>query len=475
MNSPVENIAELSWVQRFLHRISFLAIGSIIKFIVQFAIIVIYSNYLSLTQYGEYQFLWLFLNFFSILGLFGFTSMLLGTPVLHLAVWIKKNKKYIITGVVAINALAVSFLFIYSNYLSTEARILLVVLLILQNISTIAETILIKNEQEKRVFISNMAYVILYAAIHLYAIFSNYELSLIIYGVCTAIAVKTGILLYKFRLQNKTLARKVHIGREWLLLGINDMLGIMVKWIDKWLILFFLSAAEFAIYFNATYEIPIFLLLLSAVGNITLVEMSKETLQNLERVQSLFHNSAIILACIAFPSFWFLMLYAEEFILLIFGSKYADAITIFQVSILVIPVRIIYSTSILQVFNRTSIIVKGAVYDFIIAVIFMIIFYPLWGMEGLALAFVISTYLQVGYYLFHTGKLISKPMNFLLPVSKLSLLFVIFGALIWVIKLASFQLSDNLSVTLGAVICIVIIGSSCLLYYKKIHLSEIGG
>ncbi|RYG42160.1 MAG: hypothetical protein EOO01_23630, partial [Chitinophagaceae bacterium] len=150
--------------------------------------------------------------------------------------------------------------------------------------------------------------------------------------------------------------------------------------------------------------------------------------------------------------------------------KYVEAVPVFFVALFVIPVRICHFTSALQALHRNDIVVKGAFLDLALAIILLIILYPFFGLPGLALAFVISTWTQAGYYLHHTARLLNEPLSSFIPyrylvsISLISLLILLTG------KTAASFLSLNPLFT-GAAFCVAVIGS--LLFYQwKVELSE---
>ncbi len=455
----------------FFGRIGYLAVSSLFKFFIQLIIVVLYSHKLSLTDYGIYQFIWMYINFFSVLGLFGATTLMLSTPLHSMAQWIKTNRKIILSCFVVLNTLAVLFLFLYGTYFSSYEKILLVMLLCLQNAGLIAESIAIKKEQEKKLFYSNLVYTLIYAIVHFYLLFNTYSVTTLLHFVILATLVKSIILFRGFKLEDRERASPDNIGRQWLLLGINDLLGVLGKWIDKWLILFFLAPAQFAIYFNGTYEIPVFMIILGAIGSVSLVDFAKITQDHGKIVKLLFERSALLMASIVFPAFWFFLLYADAFILTVFGTKYLSSISIFKISILMLPVRIVYATTVLQVYNRTDLVVKGSVLDLIIAATLMLILYPLWGPEGLALTVVISTYIQVGYYLWHTSRLINQKVSYFFPFKKLIILLILSGFAIAATGYSVTSFSVYHRLLAGIAMCSSIIFFCLFFFRKKIYSS----
>ncbi len=453
--------------RNFFRRISLLACSSVLKFVLQLAIIILYSRKLSLTDYGVYQFIWMYINFFSLLGIFGLSSLVLSVPPAHIREWIGKNKKTVLGFFAVLNGSAIFFLMLCENYFSVPQTLLLICLLILQNIMLIAESIAIKNEQEKKLFGANMIYICIYGFVHFYLLYNTYSVTILLGCIVAATLLKCILLLYRIKFSGTATERIPDIGRQWFLLGVNDMLTVLVKWIDKWLILFFLSAAQFALYFNGTYEIPVFMLILGAVGNISLVEFSKIKKDHNKAVKSLFERSSLLMAAIIFPSFWFLLFYSTDFFVAFFGTKYLAAIPIFKITLLMLPARIIYSTTVLQVYKRTDLILKGSILDFIIAVILMFIFYPLWQMKGLAMVFVISTYIQLAYYLWHTGRLIKENVSFFFPFKKILLIMLSTGLLIAACRYGLAALGILPRLAAGASLCAILILSGLRYFYKR--------
>ncbi len=454
--------------KKFVGNISLLAISSVLKFIVQFAIVILYAKKLSLTDYGIYQFIWMFINFFSVLGLFGLTALMLSATTNDIINWIKAKKKYIIIVAVTFNITTIIYLFAFNFYFTNTEKILLLILLLLQNISLVAESLAIKNELIKKLVPANLVYLFIYCFIHWYAIYYNYSISILLTGLILATTIKSCIIFYHFNNTKKETNTPINIGTQWFYLGINDSLGVLAKWIDKWIILAFLPAAQFAIYFNGSYEIPVFLLLLGAVGNISLVEISKNNQIDPVKIKAIFEQSTTLLAAIVFPSFWFLLFYCKDLFQWFFGEKYLLSIPIFKISILILPIRIIYSTAVLQALHKTNLIVKGAAFDFLLAIVFMAILYPIYKMEGLALSFVLSTYIQVAYYMWHTSKLVKQKINFLIPFQKLLyLLLISFGAMASTSFLSS-SLPQQAFVIIGGCVCITLIAILLLHHYGQI-------
>ncbi len=430
----------------FLKKSGILAISSILKFFSQFVIIILASRKLDLEQYGTYQSFWMYLNIFNVISLFGINNLSLSTSLSELLFWIKKFKKILILSTLFLNLIFITLLFFSKNYFNSTSVILILILLFFQNIAQVSEVFAIKKEKLFKVFFSNIIYTILFVIANVYSFYYVYSFNVLLVLIIIITVFKIPILFDKTKsIKFVNTNNNTNISKQWLYLGLNDVLGIFVKWIDKYIVLLLLPASQFAIYFNGTFEIPIFLLLLSAVGNISLVELSKNVNINVEVVKTIFNKSSLILASIAFPSFFFLMFYCDKLFLLLLGYKYLLSIPIFKISLLIIPVRIVYSTVLLQVYNKSNLILKGSILDLITSIIFMLMLYPIMRINGLVLSFVIATYIQVGYYIWHTCKLLNINIYYLFNFPKLIIIFFTSFICIGFLKYCTEKINNDLS------------------------------
>lgn len=410
-----------------------LLISKTVPLLVQMIIIFVYSRQLSLDEYGQYQSLWLFVNVLSVIGLFGLPTLLLSHSTNGILNWRKQNKTTFLIAFSIVTILPPLLFFLFTKEQGTITKMLLIGLVFVQNISILFETISIKLEREKRVVFTNILFAVGFLGWHLAVLYTGYSLDKVLVGL-VFLQLGKSILLFPFRNKTENIKPEkedlLYTGKQWLYLGFNDLLGMLFKWLDKWVILLIVTSAEFAIYFNGSYEIPIFGLLLSAVGSILIVELSKYKEDFSAKFGAINKGTTLLLSAIIFPAFAFLLFYHESFFTLLFSKKYEASIPFFLISIFILPARATYSTGALQVLNRSDIITKGAILDILLAIIFMISLYPIMGAKGIVLAFVLSTYIQLGFYIWQTSRLTKShfssflPIPILLKFMSISLLFM---------------------------------------------------
>jgi len=372
----------------------------------------------------------MYTNIINIIISFGLSAVILSTNLNFFFSFIKNNRKKlsIFYSLLWISALVIFFLFAKSFSLSL--KFLLTGFIIIQNITTLSETLLIKRKGEKISFIINFIYSLFFLGWHIYILASGYSLYNLIAGVTVISIVKWIAIAFvpKGYEEYENNYDEKHFLNHWKYLGINEVLGVISKWIDKVFLLYLLTAADFAIFFNGSFEIPLFGLLISVMGNFLSIEISGSILQT-DKIKKLFRESFNVLSAIVFPLFFFLFFFREELFSFVFKDKYNASLPIFVISIFILPLRINNYSVILQCFSQGKKILLGSVLDILVAIILMLALYPIMGTRGIALAIVIATYCQVFFYLWHSAKILNINISQFLPFKKLAIRLLLFFTL----------------------------------------------
>lgn len=450
---------------------SYLFFGRALPVLVLFLITIIYSRRLSYDEYGKFQSVWIYTNIINVIISFGITSILLSSSLSALFDFIRRNIKIIAGFYAVVSIVTLTLFFFYAKNFITSTKWLLIIFIFIQNITTVAETFLIKNHKEKISSVINFFYSLLFFAWHYYVLLNTYSLNNLISGIIIITILKCAIIFFikgeKDKIETTTIDKVFF--KHWAYLGVNDILGVIARWIDKIFLLYLLSPADFALFFNGSFEIPLFGVMVSVVGSIMLIEISKNIASS-EKIVSLFNSSFFLLSGIVFPLFFFLLFYNAELFSLLFKDKYNASIPIFIISIFILPVRINSYSVILQCFSRGDKIMVGSIMDICIAIILMLILYPFMGTKGIALSIVISTYCQAFYYLFQSANVLNKKIFDLVPAKfillNFTVLLVIFAAVYFSLR------QTGMYVSLGAGLFVMFI---CILfevlYFFKRNLS----
>ncbi len=446
----------------------FLFVGKAIPIIVLFFISILYSRKLSYEDYGKFQSLWMYTNLLNVIISFGFTSLLLSSNLSTLAAFVKRHLKKIIPAYAGLLILTVLVFLLYVNNINLATKGLLIAFVMIQSISLVWETLLIKLHKEQIVLLINFIYSLFFFAWHYFILMNEFSLNNLIRGIIIISIIKfiAMLLLNKKRdIKSEPVNDKLYF-KHWTYLGLNDITGVLSRWIDKLLLVYLLTPADFAVFFNGSFEIPLFALMISVVGSVMLIEMSRSASSG-EKVIQLFIESFRLLSIIVFPLFLFLFFFRTELFAVIFKHKYDASIQIFLISIFIILVRINNYGSILQYYQKGNKIMAGSLLDICMAIILMICLYPLLGTRGVALAIVIATYCQVWYYLLQSAKVLNTNVLSFVPLKSLVITFVIMLTLYACLYYVLFSSTDTIRLLAGVFATILVIAFNLYLYFSK--------
>ena len=439
----------------------------IMPLVALFLITIIYSRKLTYDDYGKFQSVWMYTNIINVIISFGIASVILSTELGFLMAFIKSNRRKLMLFYLAlwISGL-VTFFFLAKNF-DSSLKFLLIVFIIIQNIGSVADNLLIKKGKEKISGIINFFYAFLFFGWHMYILNIGYSLYHLVAGITIISAIRfiiISIISSRKKESNLTLANNQFLS-HWGFLGLNDSLGVLAKWIDKLFLLYLLTAAEFAVFFNGSIEVPLFGLLVGVTGNFLAIEISAN-LRNPRTIIELYKQSFHVLSNIVFPLFLFLFFFREDLFSLAFEEKYNASLPIFVISIFILPLRINSYSVILQCLSQGKRVLFGSLLDLSIAIILMAVLYPLLGTKGVALSVVISTYCQSYYYLWHSSKLLNTTVLHLLPLKKLGIRFLKIFAFYLVLSFALYNFSESYRLIAAIPITAGIVILGLIKYFK---------
>ncbi len=421
INSVNPNYKSLA-VQKF----SWLFVGRVLPVLILLAITILYSRRLPFEDYGKFQSVWMYSNVVNVIISFGLSAVILSTNSKFLFSFIKKNKKKLVIFYSSLWLSGLTAFFLLAKNFYPSLKILLIFFIVIQNISVIYETILIKNHGEKKSLLINFIYSLLFLCWHLFVLYTGYFLFNLMAGVCILSVLKLIamiLVLVKEELHEKPISENSFLS-HWGYLGLNDILGVISKWMDKIFLLYLLTAGDFAIFFNGSFEIPLFGLLISVAGSFLLIEISGN-LGHTDKIKKLFRGSFLSLSSIVFPVFFFLYFFGEDLFSILFKDKYNASLPVFVISIFILPLRISNYSVILQCYSQGKKILWGSLLDILIAVILMLLLYPIMGTRGVALAIVIATYCQTLFYLWNSAKILNTSVTRILPLPQLATKFLL--------------------------------------------------
>lgn len=424
-------------------------------------ILILYSRSLSPSDYGHYQSFWIK---WLLLGTLAYAG--LPVTIITYAADVLKHffRQFRLKHYLLFCCWVLLWVAVFSWFQATELSLpipLSAGLLIFYVIHSVQESLLMAAKKMKGLLALNFLYAVYFFLIHLQAL-QQFNLTRLLFLLLLGMIVRSVVLTFftvaVYRRVNTEASSIIAIKNArslWLHLGFYDLLQNIFRFIDKFILSIFLSAGLYAVYFNGsqTAEVPLLPYLLGAVASSVLIQLSNDKDTSSERASRLMHASGKLLSCIVFPLFFFLLFFSRELFVVLLSEKYLSSVAIFTVAIFVVPLRAYNFTLLLQHFHKGALINKGALLDLAIALALMYPMYQLFHLPGIALSFVISTYVQVCYYLYHITKVTGASLQQLLPIKNWLIKLGLFGVLLLsTYLLASGFLVNKISVLIAGLL-----------------------
>lgn len=446
--------------------------GRMIPLLALFATTILYAHRLPSALYGVFQSIWMYVNIVSVILGFGVTTIIFSSQAHDLLHLVKSKLKSIIIFYAALWLVTLIIFELAAHQYSYSLKLWVILFMLLQASNTITESWLIRNGGEVRYFLVNIFYGIAFFAWHYFVLYSGFDIEWLIKGIVCFSFVKF-LLLIQFlkRDRDERLApeKTTSFFSHWAYNGINDIINIFTKWIDKLILVYLLTPSEFAIFFNGSIEIPLLSIFISFSGSLMMVQIAKRKGGN-ESVVPVFRENFLLLSAIIFPVFFFLLFFRYQVFHFIFGAQYAESVPVFLITILILPLRTNTYGGILQVMGKGKTIASGSVIDLVLCIMLILTLYPLFGMRGAAFAIVISTAVQAIYYLWHTRKALQTTFVSLVPILPLAIRFLSLGILFGMLHIIVRSLSPVSIIISG---CILMLACIVALGWKYIELISI--
>lgn len=441
-------------------------------------VVIFFSRNLEQSVYGQYQDFWVQLLLLSAVGMLGIPAFVLTyTPAFVSQLSNKLSGRHYAYLFLWMAGVATVFTLLQIN----DSRLSWFVpfsFFIIYSLNAILESVLIVFRKFSFLLWVNVFYTLVFLALHYGVIGGEFSINdLFMYLLAPGI-LKLLLVLGKanncLKMSTEFVEHEYTISEVrslWFHVGVYDILQKFFTWIDKFVISLLFSAGVFAMYFNGTFDIPFLPLLLGAVSSAALLQMSSFSKKGDVSATVLIANqTARILSAVVFPLFFFLFVFRYELFNVILTNKYEAAIPIFAATVCVVPLRAYNFTSILQNRHKGRIINIGAVMDIVIAILLMYPLYCLWGLLGIALSFVLSSYIQGAYYLYHTGKVLNTPIHKLIPITNWLVKLLLFGILFFVLHhLLVTSYNSSIVLLLGSITLVVVLLLALLVEFRTIR------
>lgn len=435
-----------------------------------------FSHNLTPSQYGGYQNFWTQFYVLNAIGSIGFSTLVFAYSQEQLLTLFTrlKARHYLLFGFFLL-LVACGFGYLQLNN-GVNLFLPAIIFFVLQTVSVMLDTLLTVFKKFKLLVAINFLYAFLLIGVHLFAIDTEHQLNfyhlfsglaIIALLKCVILGIAANKSLYAVpQLQETASLPIVGFKQLWLHLYVFDVIQITVLWIDKLAVSLLLSKEISAIYQNGTFNIPFLPVIIAAVASASFIQIT--TTNDRKEQIGIMNNMGMILSQVVYPIFFFFLFFSEEFIVFFLSEKYVASIPIFICSLMVLPLRAFNYTGLLKRYGKGSIINKGAILDIVVALLVMYPLYVLLGLKGVALSFVISTYIESTYYLHHTARLLGVKILDIIPLKYWIFRFIFYGLLTFVLhKMLVHYFSPLPAMLIGMGILGIFIVSNLLITKKK--------
>ena len=210
--------------------------------------------------------------------------------------------------------------------------------------------------------------------------------------------------------------------------GLRDGIEVLSRFVDKLIFLAFFTTAQFALYHNGAWEIPVVIFVHSLLAVLLPELRVAYSRGDMGEVLHLMHFAARRVALVLFPAAAFAFSVAPELTSFLFGEHYRDSGAFLRVFLLLLPLRVSTAGLVLLAANRTRAVLLGTAVDLVLAAALGVGLIPWLGTLGPAVALVVSTACQVGFYNWRAATVIGRPLPEILPWAALGRLALASGA-----------------------------------------------
>lgn len=439
-------------------------------------VFIFFSRNLSRAEYGNYQNFWVSLYLLSAVATLGIPAFILTYSPPFIKSMLQKMTQSSYLKVFSW-IFIVSVVFAYVIHINVHIPwYIALCFLVVFSLNTISEAFLIVFKRFGFLLLLNGLYTLLFLLVHYGFLIGVYDLQKLFLFL---------LFFRGFRLVVVALVARMNIKRIrgdfdkqytvadilslWKHIGIYDVSSRFITWVDKFVVSIIFTASVSAIYFNATYDIPFLPVMLGAVGGAALMQLSVTSKEQNDNAAIVIANfTSRLLSSIVFPLFFFLYVFRHELFTVVLTAKYTESVPIFAVTVFIVPLRAYNFTTILQNRHKGRIMNTGVLLDAVIAFGLMYPLYQFYGLLGIALSFVVSTYAQGAYYLYNTGKVLNVSMINLVPLKNWIGKIIVFSLVfITTHYIAKGRLNDTYVLLLGSMIMVVAILVTLIIELRK--------
>lgn len=178
-------------------------------------------------------------------------------------------------------------------------------------------------------------------------------------------------------------------------LGLSTIIGIVIKLVDKNVVSASFTTEQYAIYSNGAFEIPFIDVITGSITSVLLPDFCKKYKSdgtNNHLIINTWKKAMVMSSIVLIPIMLALLVFSKGLILLLFSEKYFNSVPIFNIYLILLPIRTVNYSSLLMASKNQKLIMYNSIITLIVGFVLNIVFIQFWGYYGAAIASVVAIY-----------------------------------------------------------------------------------
>ncbi|MBL7075669.1 polysaccharide biosynthesis protein [candidate division KSB1 bacterium] len=241
-------------------------------------------------------------------------------------------------------------------------------------------------------------------------------------------------------------------------IGLSTAVAIVSLYIDKNVVAAFFDTATYAVYSIGAMEIPFVGVILASITAVLMPEVSRlHHTGAVARVAALWKGVISRTSLLIFPLFFFLFVFADRIIVLVFSERYAAAALPFRIYLFLLPLRITTYGNILVALGKPQVVFRTCLLSMILNLILSIFLVKTLldsGYEkayvGAAISTVVVTFIQISIYLTVITRTIKVGLKGVFPFLEMGKIAAVSLLSVLICTVALLVFSNNLTILIAA-------------------------
>lgn len=204
-------------------------------------------------------------------------------------------------------------------------------------------------------------------------------------------------------------------------LGLSGLLGTLALQMAGVIVSSLRTPGEFAIFSIGSVEIPLIVIVTGSISTVILADMARLCQgRDYATALGLFRTAAIRSSVILLPAMMFLLAAARPFIEGLYSARYEGSVIVFQLYLLLLPIRVVYYGPALMALGRTQQVLWRSIGDFALTGLLCLLFVRWFGYLGAVAALLVTIYAwSVPFNLYFISKGFGVRVKDVLPLREL--------------------------------------------------------